>query len=78
MPVWHPAPSHETSNDWEEATREVKLFDGEPNVDDIYESDHEQERRLEKLPEADNSRSGLISSVATSIGNVVRGATGYS
>jgi len=33
---------------------------------------------LEKPSGADNSRSGLISSVATSIGNVVRGATGYS
>ena len=77
MAVWHTAPSHETPDDWEEATGEVK-FDGELNVDDIYESDHEQERRLEKPSEADNPRSGLISSVAASIGNVVRGATGYS
>ena len=77
MAVWHPAPSHEISDDWEEATKEVKS-DGEPDIDDMYESDREHERRLEKPSEADNSRSGLISSVATSIGNVVRGATGYS
>lgn len=77
MAVLRPVPLKKTRDDWGKATAEAKDDEG-PNIDDIYESDNEHIQELEETVEAVNPRSGLISSVATSIGNVVRGATGYS